>query len=179
MSNPGGVSFQPHRIVAQRPPPMNPLCRYYRCPENYVQYDVAAPAPSSNGFFQIGPRAIGFGRYSGAQPSRQLGAELNDALNDVAVDRGTVRLPFDPAEVADNLRLIVHRRCRTRRASVRGRPTLLFHPSSLAGRRQAAFAKALSGRPSRQSISALACRNVGRRYVQASLVSVAESTRSR
>ena len=82
----------------------NPLSRYYRCAENSVPYKIAEPLSDSNGLFRIGRTAIGFGRYNGRHPSKNFAAGLRDALEDVRIDNGIVLLPFDPAEVAENLR---------------------------------------------------------------------------
>jgi hypothetical protein len=82
----------------------NPLSRYYRCPETSVRYEIDNPLSHADGFFRIGPSTIGFGRYSGDHPSKHFGAGLHDALNDVRVNNGIVSLPFDPAQVAENLR---------------------------------------------------------------------------
>jgi hypothetical protein len=82
----------------------NPLVRYYRCPADLVRYKVAEPLSRAEGFFRIGPSTIAFGRCSGSQPAKQFEADLHDALINARISNGIISLPFDPAEVSDNLR---------------------------------------------------------------------------
>lgn len=75
----------------------------YRCAEGLLEFDTNA-ASGVSGFFQVGVDATCYGRCSsgvGAKPDRPL----TDALSSVDTSNGSVRLPFDPDEVIDNLRL--------------------------------------------------------------------------
>ena len=82
----------------------NSLSRYYRCPAQYVHVETGTPLSAADGYFRIGSRVTAFGRYSGREPSRDPDGNLPDALADVAIENGKVCLPFDPDQVADNLR---------------------------------------------------------------------------
>ncbi len=82
----------------------DPLSRYYRCPAQYVDIETDKPLSAADGYFRIGSRVTGFGRYSGREPSRDPEGDLPDALDDVAIENGRVHLPFDPGQVAENLR---------------------------------------------------------------------------
>ena len=82
----------------------DPLSRYYRCPAQYVDIETGTQLSAADGYFRIGSRVTAFGRYSGREPSRDPEGDLPDALDDVAIEKGRVSLPFDPGQVAENLR---------------------------------------------------------------------------
>jgi hypothetical protein len=82
----------------------NSVAQYYRCPADSVQYKVAEPLSRADGYFRIGPDAIGFGRCSGHEPAEHAAGDLYDLLEDARIDNGLVCLPFDPGQVAHNLR---------------------------------------------------------------------------
>lgn len=79
------------------------LSRYYRCPEQYAQLASKKDPLASNGYFRFGPEATCYGSCTGKQLPRQPDMELYDALCDVAIEDGTVHLPFDPAQAIENL----------------------------------------------------------------------------
>ena len=68
----------------------NPVQNHYRCPASFFDYTVEGELPADPDFFQFGREITCFGRSSNAE---------------VAFDGARLRLPFDPAEVVDNLRL--------------------------------------------------------------------------
>ena len=78
---------------------------YFRCPEQHVKLEVKDGLSSNSGFFRFGPGVVGYGRYAGSDPADSPGAELHDAWADSTCASGSVRLPFELEEVADNLRL--------------------------------------------------------------------------
>ncbi len=80
------------------------LAQYYRCPEQYVRFKTKKPLPANSGYFRFGEETICYGSYYGSQPAELPTGELQDALSDVAIEDGTVCLPFDPSEIARNLR---------------------------------------------------------------------------
>jgi hypothetical protein len=80
------------------------VSRYFRCPVRYLRFETAPPTSAINGYFRIGPGATGYGGYRGRPPARHPADEMPDALHDVRIVDGKVRLPFDPGQVAENLR---------------------------------------------------------------------------
>jgi hypothetical protein len=81
------------------------LVDYYRCPAEFVHLEVRAPQSNTPGYFRFGEETTCFGRMAGQPPAHSPSAGLHDAAKDMHVERGRVTLPFDPGEVADNLRL--------------------------------------------------------------------------
>lgn len=80
------------------------LIQYYRCPESLVRFALAGPLSAESGYFRFGDEAICYGTYYGRQPAATPGQTLYDALCDVAIEDGRIYLPFDPSQVASNLR---------------------------------------------------------------------------
>ncbi len=98
MTSRAAVATAPVRSINQ------PVIDYYRCPEHLVDFEVAGRLSDEPGYFGFGPETTCYGRsLSGCRSPRGIGP-LHDALPDVAVDGGTVRLPLDPNDVIDNLR---------------------------------------------------------------------------
>jgi hypothetical protein len=77
---------------------------YYRCPENSATFALRELPSDDCGYFQFGPGALCYGRCSSPFPSKHATDALHDALADVIVDGRTLWLPFDPSEIAANLR---------------------------------------------------------------------------
>jgi hypothetical protein len=77
----------------------------YRCPENFLDFEVSRELSGDEGYFRFGPNVICYGRSCSG--TRRLGLEsaLDDAVEHVVVKDGKVDLPFDPTEITDNLRL--------------------------------------------------------------------------
>jgi hypothetical protein len=82
----------------------NPLTEYYRCPGNLVDFQLAGALSEDPGYFCFGRETICYGNSSSGFRSKQLSGPLYDASTDVRVDGTTVRLPFDPNEIIENLR---------------------------------------------------------------------------
>jgi hypothetical protein len=81
------------------------LVDYYRCPPEFVHLEVRPPQSRTPGYFRVGEETTCFGRMADRQPADSPAAPLHDAAEDIRVEPGLVTLPFDPGEVADNLRL--------------------------------------------------------------------------
>jgi hypothetical protein len=81
---------------------------YYRCPERFIRFQRKGPLSSTSGFFRFGDDATCYGSYFGIVPTEVLTDRLHDAKADVALDNGTIYLPFDPSEVAHNLRYEIY-----------------------------------------------------------------------
>src|SRR4051812_40294015 len=68
----------------------NPVIDHYRCPTNFFNSEVQGKLSADPIFFQFGPGIICYGRSSSAK---------------ISFADSRLHLPFDPAEVIDNLRL--------------------------------------------------------------------------
>jgi len=82
----------------------NYLIQYYRCPEHYVRLALKGALSTTSGYFRFGENTICYGRYCGRRPSASPAEALADAHADIRLENGTAFLPFDLAQVADNLR---------------------------------------------------------------------------
>ncbi len=80
------------------------VVQHYRCPERYVQLSPKGPLSQEKGYFRFGDDAICYGSYSGLSPSPLPTGPLHDSVHDTVIKGGIVYLPFDPSQVADNLR---------------------------------------------------------------------------
>jgi peptidoglycan/xylan/chitin deacetylase (PgdA/CDA1 family) len=78
---------------------------FYRCPEGMIDLAPVGEPSGGPGFFRFSPQAMGYGRLAGGGGKQKANAELPDVSGQVSVSGSTVRLPFDPTEVLDNLRL--------------------------------------------------------------------------
>lgn len=82
------------------------LSEYYRLPSDlrcrflHPQHTDGAP-----GFFRFGSEGVCYGRCESGPTAESPSAHLYDALAEVHVEDHCVHLPFEPAEVIDNLRL--------------------------------------------------------------------------
>ena len=81
------------------------LIDYYRCPEEFVRLGLAGDLSPDAGYFRFGPETVCYGQTSSGSRARVPVNGLYDTLPAVTTDGGVVRVPFDPSEVIDNLRL--------------------------------------------------------------------------
>jgi hypothetical protein len=86
------------RALSQR------LVDHYRCPETCVNFRLQG-ALSETGFFRFGPDLTLYGRSSSAKQCGIPEVPLCDLSDDLRTENSELLLPFDPAEVIDNLRL--------------------------------------------------------------------------
>ena len=77
---------------------------YYRCPERFANFALLGSAPAPKGYFRFGSNTLCYGRCSSNVAARHVTDSLHNALEDVMVSGDTIWLPFDPSEVAENLR---------------------------------------------------------------------------
>jgi hypothetical protein len=77
---------------------------YYRCPEKFVDLQLAGKLSENPGYFGFGHQTICYGNSSSGFRSHRVSGQLYDTLADVSADGGSVRLPLDPDEIIDNLR---------------------------------------------------------------------------
>jgi hypothetical protein len=77
----------------------------YRCPQDLLDFALAGELSADSGYFRFGPRTICYGRSCMGARESQLTSSLFDTLKHVSIHGTKLRLPFDPTEVIDNLRL--------------------------------------------------------------------------
>ncbi len=77
---------------------------FYRCPESFGDFALTGNLSRSSGYFRLGPEAICYGRCSGGTPSPHVTNGLHDVMRDVVANENTLQLPFNPSEIAENLR---------------------------------------------------------------------------
>src|SRR5579872_510498 len=80
------------------------LANYFRCPEDMGDCVPSGTLSSESGYFKFGPEIICFGQSSSGVSAQVEKAGLHDALQNVSVEDSMVHLPFDPAQVIENLR---------------------------------------------------------------------------
>ena len=79
------------------------LTDYYRCPEEFVKISLAAELSRGAGYFAFGGNVCWGQSAYGYRAASPIG--LYETLADVSVTSGCLRVPFDPTQVIDNLRL--------------------------------------------------------------------------
>lgn len=77
----------------------------YKCPESIANFNLLGELSQDSGFFCFGDRAICYGKSAAGFRSNHPTEFLYDVAQDVEINGLTLRLPFDPAMVIDNLRL--------------------------------------------------------------------------
>jgi len=80
------------------------LVDYFRCPERFVKMSLASELSAEEGFFRFGAH-ICYGQSSRGSRSPVLVKDLYDTAPAVTAESGLLRVPFDPSQVVDNLRL--------------------------------------------------------------------------
>jgi hypothetical protein len=78
---------------------------HYRCPESLLDFALSGELPSGGGYFRFGPDAVAYGRTRSGGGKDRADSSLPDAFLDITIEDAKVKLPFDPTEVIDNLRL--------------------------------------------------------------------------
>ncbi|HEX2712746.1 MAG TPA: GNAT family N-acetyltransferase [Candidatus Acidoferrales bacterium] len=81
------------------------LLDYYRCPEPFAEFTLTSELSRDSGFFQFGPGTICYGQSALGYRTRLASGGLYDVQGSASPKSGTLRLPFDPTQVIDNLRL--------------------------------------------------------------------------
>ena len=82
----------------------NSLTDRYRCLTSAADFEVSQGLSRESGYFRLGPDTVCYGQCSAGQLAKSAGEHLHDAICDVVVNGSVVHLPFDPAQVVDNLR---------------------------------------------------------------------------
>jgi hypothetical protein len=81
------------------------LIDHYRCPDTFADFELTGQLSGDAGYFRFGQDTICYGHSASGFLASRADVALYDALRDVTTDGATTLLPFDPADVIDNLRL--------------------------------------------------------------------------
>lgn len=76
----------------------------YKCPGGLADFDLDGNLSRETGYFRLGEHVICYGQCASGAPQRTATEPLHDAGGHVAIDPCAVHLPFDAAQVVDNLR---------------------------------------------------------------------------
>jgi hypothetical protein len=88
-------SVTPRHILADR----------LRCPEeSLAEINISASLSDQIGYFRFGPDIVCYGHCASGAPGTTWEDNTHDAGPHITTNGSTVNLPFDPAEVIDNLR---------------------------------------------------------------------------
>jgi len=85
-------------------PTSQAFVEYFRCSQDYANFESAGDSRVPAGFFRFGTDAICFGQLSAGFVAADAKAELHDAGSDVRVENGLCVISFDPDGVIENLR---------------------------------------------------------------------------
>ena len=77
----------------------------YRCPANFLNIQLDGELSTDPGYFRFGPKVIGYGRTCAGSRGFEPHSGFDELGQNVVTGQGVLRLPFDPSEVIDNLRL--------------------------------------------------------------------------
>ena len=81
------------------------LIQHYKCPENIGGYEVSGELSAEPGFFRFGGDVICHGHCAWHIPARHFSNAMPDLAEAWWADRSVPRLPFDPTQIIENLRL--------------------------------------------------------------------------
>src|SRR5260370_26141469 len=77
----------------------------YRCPENFFDFILGGQLSVNEGYFRFGENVTSYGRTCSGVPGPRAESCLYDMLGEVHIDNAKLRLPFNPTEIIDNLRM--------------------------------------------------------------------------
>jgi hypothetical protein len=80
------------------------LTDYYRCPANVARCVDVERQAARPGYFRLGEDTICYGRLAAGGAAARPNAELPDAFERIRVEEARISLPFDAADVIENLR---------------------------------------------------------------------------
>lgn len=104
MSGEGGASTGTAVRTAAVPDALDLVAEHYRCPTPFSPVQLPDLLNGAPGYFRFGPDLVLWGRLAGGPVQGRPDAPLFDAAPRNAAGSGGVALPFDPAEVLENLR---------------------------------------------------------------------------
>lgn len=79
------------------------LVDFYRCPPEFVDFELKGQVSEDAGFFTFGPRAICYGRCASGYRTKGADTTLYDASIGINPDAQTATIPFNPSDVIENL----------------------------------------------------------------------------
>jgi hypothetical protein len=82
-----------------------PVRDHFRCPESFLDFALSGTLSSKEGYFRFGSNALCYGRSSSRLCGKPVESLLYDCAEEVVTSGPQAELPFDPAEIVDNLRL--------------------------------------------------------------------------
>ena len=80
------------------------LVDFYRCPETFVKLALAGELSPETGYFCFDRDAICYGQSAVGSLTKDVSNGLRDLSRLVTSDGPTLRVPFDPSQVVNNLR---------------------------------------------------------------------------
>jgi len=83
----------------------NTLSEYYRCPEEYYPFELSGKLSEKAGYFRFGETSVCYGRSSLNSLSDTFRLDLSDVSAAIKECNSKCLLPFEVAEILDNLRL--------------------------------------------------------------------------
>jgi hypothetical protein len=87
----------------------------YRCPASFWDFQLSGEISSDEGYFRFGENAICYGRSCSGTREASIQSVLYDGLRDTIIEEAKLKLPFDPTEVIENLRLERYAHCHMNR----------------------------------------------------------------
>ncbi len=75
----------------------------YRCPDEFLHFQLGGSLSSDEGYFRFGPHATCYGRSCFGTRQARTDAPLFDTLKHATRESGRLTLPFDPGEIVNNL----------------------------------------------------------------------------
>jgi hypothetical protein len=83
---------------------IKPLADYYHVPECMLGRVLGSKSSGEAGFFRFGPKAICYGQSASGVSTRVEDAGRYDALKSIRLTGSDIHLPFDLAQIIENLR---------------------------------------------------------------------------
>jgi len=95
-----------HRGGVESPEMLSrPVRDHFRCPEGFLDFALSEKLSSKEGYFRFGSNATCYGRSSSGVCDEPVESLLYDCAEEVVTRGPQLHLPFNPAEIVDNLRL--------------------------------------------------------------------------
>ncbi|MEQ1474658.1 MAG: hypothetical protein ABLQ96_12590 [Candidatus Acidiferrum sp.] len=77
---------------------------HFRCPDSAAEFRLGGSLRKESGFFQFGEDIDCYGQSSAVTPSATYRIHLEGAPHALKLGERQITLPFDPDQIADNLR---------------------------------------------------------------------------
>jgi hypothetical protein len=96
--------IDPHQRVLAGCRMMRTWKSLYRCPDQFLQFDLSGELSDDSGYFRFGHDTICYGRSAAGYRARRADAAADVFVPEVRTNGSPLVLPFDPTGVIDNLR---------------------------------------------------------------------------